>query len=85
MLVGAPRFSVKGTGRPPRNRPLRAVETRWALAFVGPYAALFVAFVVYPVAYAIWLAGRPSLFGELFSDPLYLPTVVNTPFLSVLA
>ncbi len=80
VLVGAPRFSVKGTGRPPEHRPLRTVETRWALAFVAPYAAVFIAFVVYPVAYALWLAARPSLFAELVSDPLYLPTVINTLF-----
>ena len=80
VLVGAARPSIKGAGRPPKHRSLRAVETRWALAFTAPYAAVFVAFVVYPVAYAIWLAGRPSLFGELISDPLYLPTVVNTLF-----
>lgn len=78
VLVGAPRFSVKGTGGPPERSPLRAVETRWALAFVAPYAAVFIAFVIYPVAYALWLGARPSLFGELFSNPLYLPTVVNT-------
>jgi multiple sugar transport system permease protein len=43
-----------------------------------PYAAVFLAFVVYPVAYGLSLAGSPSLYAELVSDPLYARTVVNT-------
>ena len=78
QIVDAPPFSAKGTGGPMRRRPLRTVEARWALAFVAPYAAVFVAFVVYPVAYALWLAASPLLFVELVSDPRYLPAVVNT-------
>jgi multiple sugar transport system permease protein len=54
------------------------VEALWALAFLAPYAAVLVAFVVYPFGYALWLGGRPSLFAELFDDPAYLPTLVNT-------
>ena len=50
----------------------------WALAFVVPYAAVFCAFVVYPIAYALWIAARPSLYADLIADRLYLPTVVNT-------
>lgn len=78
-LVAAP-SPIKGTGRASKLRSMRAIETRWAIAFVAPYAAVFVAFVIYPVAYAVWLGGRPSLFVELVSNPLYLPTVVNTLF-----
>lgn len=80
VLVGAPRRWIRGAGQPPKRQSLRAVETRWALAFMAPYAAVFVAFVIYPVAYALWLAGRPSLFVELVSDSLYRPTVINTLF-----
>ena len=39
---------------------------------------MFFAFVVYPFGYALWMAGKPSLYAELIADPLYLPTVVNT-------
>jgi len=51
---------------------------RWAIAFVLPYATVFLVFVVYPLGYALWMAGRPSLYADLVADPLYLPTVVNT-------
>jgi len=64
--------------RPLGQRRLRGPELRWALAFVLPYAAVFLAFVVYPFGYALWMAGRPALYAELISDPLYLGTVVNT-------
>jgi multiple sugar transport system permease protein len=36
------------------------------------------ALVIYPFGYALWMARRPSLYANLISDPLYLPTVVNT-------
>ena len=50
----------------------------WSVAFAVPYAAVFCAFVVYPIAYALWIAARPSLYADLIADRLYLPTVVNT-------
>src|SRR5438477_1621052 len=43
-----------------------------------PYAALFLAFVVYPVAYAVSMASKPSLYADLAADRHFLPAVVNT-------
>ena len=57
---------------------LRGSEYTWAVAFTVPYAAVFLAFVAYPVAYGLWLGHNPALYRELFADPLYLNTVVNT-------
>jgi multiple sugar transport system permease protein len=66
----------------PRRRTwrghLQGSEFAWAVAFVIPYAAVFLAFVVYPVAYGVWLGRNPDLYAELFSDPIYLRTAVNT-------
>ncbi|MBV9248420.1 MAG: sugar ABC transporter permease [Acetobacteraceae bacterium] len=68
--------------RPARQRifrgGLQGSEYNWAIAFVVPYIAVFLAFVVYPVAYGLWLGSEPRLYSELFSDPIYLRTVVNT-------
>jgi len=64
----SPRWHV----RPPSS------EITWAIAFTIPYAAVFIAFVVHPVAYGLWLARDPSLYLDLVSDPIYLRTVVNT-------
>lgn len=65
--------------KPASGRPgLRGADLRWAIAFILPYAAVFLAFVVYPYGYALWLAGEPALYAELIDDRLYLPTLVNT-------
>ncbi|HKX11183.1 MAG TPA: sugar ABC transporter permease [Stellaceae bacterium] len=57
---------------------LQVSEFAWAVAFVVPYIALFLVFVVYPVFYGLWLGRNPSLYAELFEDPIYQRTVVNT-------
>jgi multiple sugar transport system permease protein len=64
--------------RPPGHRPLHGSDFTWAVAFVVPYAAVFFAFAVYPMGYALWMAGDPSLYAELIEDPIYRSTVVNT-------
>jgi len=57
---------------------LKGGEYTWALAFVVPYIAVFVAFVAYPVVYGLWMGSEVSLYRELFADPIYQSTVVNT-------
>jgi len=50
----------------------------WAIAFALPYAAIFLFFVIYPICFGLWMGSSPALYAELFSDPRYLTTVVNT-------
>jgi multiple sugar transport system permease protein len=57
---------------------LRGSEYLWALAFLVPYIGVFLAFVVYPAGYGLWLGSKPSLYAEVFSDPIYQNTVINT-------
>jgi multiple sugar transport system permease protein len=57
---------------------LQGSEFTWAIAFVIPYMALFLAFVLYPVLYGLWLGRDPALYFELMSEPIYQRTVVNT-------
>ena len=64
--------------RPPGHRPLHGSDFTWAVAFVVPYAAVFFIFAVYPMGYALWMAGNPALYAELIDDPIYRSTVVNT-------
>ena len=52
-----------------------SIEGRW---FVAPYTALFLAFVMYPVGYALWMGSKPSLYADLIADPLYLRSLLNT-------
>ena len=78
--------SVIEAGRPALGRSrlrslrggLQGSEYAWAIAFCIPYVAVFLAFVVYPVLYGLWLGHKPSLYVELFNDPIYQQTVVNT-------
>ncbi len=64
--------------RPPWRIRLQGSDTAWAIAFVIPYAAIFLAFVVYPVAFGLWMGSSPSSYDLLLSDPRYLTTAVNT-------
>ena len=57
---------------------LRGSEFAWALAFLVPYIFVFFAFVVYPVCYGLWMGSSPALFAELFDDPIYQKTLINT-------
>ena len=57
---------------------LKGGEYTWAVAFVVPYLAVFVTFVAYPVVYGLWLGSDPALYPQLFGDPVYQDTVVNT-------
>src|SRR5579859_1414339 len=57
---------------------LQGSEYAWAIAFCVPYVLVFLAFVVYPVAFGIWMGSDPALYKTLFSDPIYAETVLNT-------
>src|SRR5438105_15447011 len=57
---------------------LQGSEFAWAIAFIVPYICVFFAFVVYPVFYGLWMGSQPSLYAELFSDPIYQNTVINS-------
>lgn len=50
----------------------------WGAILVAPYVAVFVAFVIYPVFYAFWLAHDPQSYVRLVNDPIFIRSVVNT-------
>ncbi len=64
--------------RPPWYGRLQGSDTAWAVAFVIPYVAVFAAFVIYPIAFGLWMGRDPALYSQLFADTHYLTTVVNT-------
>ncbi len=57
---------------------LKGSEYLWALAFVVPYAVVFLLFVAYPIIYGLWMGHSPALYQELWEDPVYLNTLINT-------
>ena len=71
-------FPAGRARRPRRYFRLQGSDTAWAIAFVVPYAIVFVAFVAYPVLFGLWMGSRPALYTLLFSDPRYIDTLVNT-------
>ena len=78
QVLAASPLPANGSARSPRRGSLRRTDIKWGIAFAAPYAAVFLAFVIYPFGYALWLASEPALYTELIQDPLYLPTLVNT-------
>src|SRR5436853_5728310 len=50
----------------------------WGVILIAPYALVFLAFVLYPVSYGLWLARHPASYVTLFDDPVFFCTVVNT-------
>jgi multiple sugar transport system permease protein len=79
--------SVLDIGRPPVRRQalsryfrgnLKGGEYTWAAAFLVPYVAVFLTFVVYPIVYGVWMGSEWKLYRELFADPIYQSSVVNT-------
>jgi multiple sugar transport system permease protein len=53
-------------------------EATWGAVMVTPYIVLFLAFVVWPVAYGVWLGADPQAYRTLLADPIYLGTAWNT-------
>jgi len=61
----------------PPARRLSSWQT-WGAIFIAPYVLVFLAFVLYPVSYGLWLARDPASYARLFADPIFVRTVVNT-------
>jgi multiple sugar transport system permease protein len=70
----------------PPARPLTSWSwPTWGLILIVPYVLVFIAFVLYPVTYGLWLARHPESYVKLFADPIFLRTVVNTTVFLVVA
>jgi multiple sugar transport system permease protein len=57
---------------------LNGSDRLWALAFATPYVAVFLAFVIYPICYGLWLGSNPASYRQLFADPVYPSALLNT-------
>ena len=63
----------------PPARPFHwGPEVSWGIVLVIPYLVVFLAFVVWPVAYGLWLGSSASAFRTLLADPIYLESAWNT-------
>jgi multiple sugar transport system permease protein len=50
----------------------------WGIVLLAPYLLVFLAFVLYPVGYVLWLARQPSSYVALAHDPIFARAAVNT-------
>src|SRR5690242_11339824 len=50
----------------------------WGIVLLAPYLLVFLAFVVYPIGYGLWLARQPANYVTLFHDPIFARAAVNT-------
>ena len=57
----------------------------WGRMLVIPYLLVFLIFVLYPVGYGLWLARHPQSYVQLFDDPIFFRTAVNTVIFLVVA
>lgn len=77
--------AVAGTTRRHSALRLHGADFLWSVAFVLPYAAIFVAFAVYPILSALWMGHAPSLYATLLADPRYLTAAANTALFAGIA
>ncbi len=56
----------------------RGADVSWAVAFLVPYVAVLLAFVIYPICFGFWLGSQADGYWDLFDNPLFWTTVFNT-------
>ena len=69
---------------PPPTTQLSTWEF-WGRMMVVPYIIVFLVFVLYPVCYGLWLARHPQSYVDLFNDPIFFRSAVNTLVFLVVA
>jgi multiple sugar transport system permease protein len=71
--------SEQAVQRGPLSARLTAPQI-WGFVLLAPYVLVFLAFVLYPVGYGLWLARHPASYVELWGDPIFARSAVNTLF-----
>src|SRR5437773_12369084 len=74
-------ITLSTSGQAIQGPPLSARLTTpqvWGIVLLAPYLLVFLAFVVYPVGYGLWLARSPASYVALWHDPIFARAAVNT-------
>src|SRR5215510_8917339 len=70
-------LSASDIPSPPLSARLSTPQV-WGVLLLAPYILVFLAFVVYPVGYGLWLARHPASYVALYHDPIFARAAVNT-------
>src|ERR1700710_3244381 len=70
-------LSASDVPSPPLSARLTTPQV-WGIVMLAPYLLVFLAFVVYPVGYGLWLARHPASYVALYNDPIFARAAVNT-------
>src|ERR1700741_1254444 len=74
-------ITISGTDQALPSAPLAArlsTPQVWGIVLLAPYILVFLAFVIYPVGYGLWLARHPASYVALYHDPIFARAAVNT-------
>jgi multiple sugar transport system permease protein len=81
--IALPEVETVRTADP--RKPRVSTWKLWGVLFLAPYVFVFIVFVVYPVCYGLWLARHPESYVQLFDDPIFAGSVVNTLIFIIVA
>ena len=81
--LALPQVEAATSAGPPKKR--MSPWQVWGLVLLAPYVLVFFVFVLYPVGYGLWLARHPQSYVQLFDDPIFAGSVVNTVLFLVVA
>ena len=81
--LALPQVETLNPARPPKRR--MSAWKAWGMIMLAPYVLIFLVFVVYPVAYGLWLARSPESYVRLANDPVFAGSVVNTLIFLIVA
>ena len=74
MAITLPASDVPSASLSARLTPSQV----WGIVLLAPYLLVFLAFVLYPVGYGLWLARQPASYVTLFHDPIFAHAAVDT-------
>ncbi|HKQ86569.1 MAG TPA: sugar ABC transporter permease [Candidatus Acidoferrales bacterium] len=69
-------LALRQSARKPTAR--LSARQAWGFILLSPYLLVFLVFVAYPVVYGFWVARNPQSYVNLFHDPIFPRSVVNT-------
>src|SRR6201995_5893843 len=70
-------LSASDVPSPPLSERLSPAQV-WGIVLLVPYFLVFLAFVVYPIGYGLWLARAPSNYVALYNAPIFARAAINT-------